>query len=140
MIADFIITIVTSTPVLIGLPVLAVAARVLAFLHLIPDPYRALARPAAAVAVLLAAFLFGHRMADERAEMTRTRTDLAFAQAQLENQKATAEQASRLKAAAEARASELETKVADYETKLSVAPAGACTLDDDDARRLRDIR
>lgn len=147
MLTDWIISAATSSPVILALAALAALAWAVGAFGSLPGisaligPYAVLARPVAALALALASFLLGARMMDERADAKAARTDLAFAQAQLANQKATAEQAARLKADAEARAKSLEQKVSSYEELLSAdPPAAACVIDGNDARRLRDIR
>lgn len=103
-------------------------------------PYVILARFVSYLALMLLAFLIGTRLADERAETKRLKTDLAYARLQMEAQKASAETAARLRAEAEQQAATLERKVTDYENQLASQPAGCgCALDDADVNSLRGI-
>jgi len=82
----------------------------------------------------------GHRLADESAELTRVKTDLAFSQLQLDAQKQSSETAAKLRDEAEASAATANEKVRDYEAVLAKQPHDDnCTLTDDDLRRLRAI-
>lgn len=96
---------------------------------------------AAALVQLIAAaalfFLIGFRISDERAETKQLKTELAWNQNQLEQQKATAEDAERIATEKAAEAETLKAKVDDYEATLAKQPVGACALDDADLGGLR---
>lgn len=144
MIADLLWSAATSDLALAGLGVLALAAGAVAILpaRLLPAsvaPYVLLARVSFCALLFVFGLLSGHRMADERAEAARLKIDLAFQRAQLDAQRAAAEDAARLRREAEARAHDLDRRVADYEAKLSAAPSGACDLDERDVDGLRGI-
>jgi hypothetical protein len=103
--------------------------------------------PYVEAAKLIAFLLFGllcsliaTRLTDERAEVKRLKTDLAFTQLQLSTQKQTAEQAQKLRELAEQQAAEANQKVTDYEDRLAKSPSGCgCSFDDDDVNSLRGI-
>lgn len=143
--ADLLWLVATSDAVLWILTTLFLAGLVVGFAPLLRwmpvlAPYVMLARLVALVALAILAFLIGFRVADERAEVKRLKADLAFKQLQLDNEKATAETAARLRAEAEAEAATANQKVTDYEERLAKQPAGdGCDLDDGDVRSLHDI-
>lgn len=72
-------------------------------------------------------FLIGHRSADQRAELERTKSDLAWSQFQLGNQTKSAADAADLKADADARAAEARSNLSVYQAKFGTDPnAAAC--------------
>jgi hypothetical protein len=103
-------------------------------------PYVEAAKLIAFLLFGLLMFLVATRLTDERAEVKRLKTDLAFTQLQLDTQKQTAEQAQKLRDEAEKQAAEANQKVTDYEDRLAKSPSGCgCSFDDDDVNSLRGI-
>lgn len=103
-------------------------------------PYVEAAKLIAFLLFGLLMFLVATRLTDERAEVKRLKTDLAFTQLQLNTQKQTAEQAQKLRELAEQQAAEANQKVTDYEDRLAKSPSGCgCSFDDDDVNSLRGI-
>lgn len=104
-------------------------------------PYALLAGLVYHLALADLALCVGFRIADERAEKAQLQRDLAFKSNQLQQQKATAEDAQRLADEKAAEADKLQEKVSDYEAALEKAqaakPDASCTLTDDDIARLR---
>jgi hypothetical protein len=137
--------IVTSNPALWTLAVIAVVAGVVSLLplRLVPTsiaPYVVLAKVAALTALFVLGLCIGHRLADERAEVARLKSQVEWQRIQMEAQDAAAADAERFRKEAEAKADAANQKVADYEDKLSKQPAGCgCDLDDADVDSLRDI-
>lgn len=70
-------------------------------------------------------FLIGHRAADQRAELERVRSDLAWSQFQLGNQSKSAADAADLKADAEAKGQEARSKLSVYQEKFGNDPHAA---------------
>lgn len=145
--ADLFWNVATSTPVLTSLAAIFVAAFLVAHVpviveRLLPaiEPYdrAALAIQIAAAASLF--FLIGFRAADERAETRSLKNDLAWHENELEQQKATAEDAERIAREKAAEAEALKAKVEDYEATLAKQPVGTCALDDTDIGGLRSLR
>ncbi len=83
------------------------------------------------------ALCIGFRIADERAQLNQLRIELAWRDNELEQQKATAEDADRIAREKAAEAEELKGKVSDYEDRLAALPPGNCALDDADLDGLR---
>lgn len=144
MIADLILTAVTSNLALAAIGTLLVACVVFSRLPILSHlpqtaPYTALA--GFLVYVLLAdlALCIGFRIADERAETVRLKFELTWKQNELDQQKQTAADADRIAKEKAAEADELKGKVADYEERLAQQPAGACALDDADLDGLRNF-
>lgn len=138
----------TSTPVLAALAVLLATAFVVAHLSGLITWFwpqaAAYAKAAALLQVITAAalfFLLGCRVSDERAAMAQLQIDVRWSESQLEEQKATAEDAERIAREKAAETDELKGKVAEYEveleTKSKADPGSACVLSDDDINRLR---
>jgi hypothetical protein len=104
-------------------------------------PYALLAGLVSYLALADLALCVGFRIADERAAVRQLKNDLAWSDNELEQQKATAEDADRIAKEKAAQAQELQQKVSDYEAALERAttanPASACALTDDDIDRLR---
>jgi hypothetical protein len=105
---------------------------------------KAYAKAAALVQTLAAAalcFLIGFRVSDQRAELVRLQIDYRWSENQLEQQKASADDAERIAKEKAAEADELKGKVADYEAELQARskadPGSVCALSDDDIGRLR---
>lgn len=142
---DLIWSLATSYLALSIIALIAVAALVVGHVPLakylpVIGPYVVLARFVSYLALMLLMFLVGTRLADERAEVKRLKTDLAFTQLQLDTQKQTAEQAQKLRDEAEKQAAEANQKVMDYEDRLAKSPSGCgCSFDDDDVNSLRGI-
>ena len=114
----------TSGLVLAALLIIAIGLSLVAMISLIPIQYRA----------------FAKRLADQRAELAQARLDLAFTQLQLANQKQTAADADRIARAAVDKASTLDQKVFDYETRFAKLPPSCDRrLTDADDRELQDI-
>ncbi len=144
MITDLFWSFATSDIVLGLICVVTLAAGIISILplRLVPAtiaPYVLLAKIGFIVALFLLGLIIGHRLADERAETARLKIDLSFKEFQLENQKAAAEDAARLRQKAEAHAADLSKKVFDYEAQLPNKPSDACDLDDRDVNSLRGI-
>jgi len=103
-------------------------------------PYVRVAKLIAFLLFGVLSFLIATRLSDERAEVKRLKTDLAFTKLQLDTQKQTAEQAQKLRDEAEKQAAEANQKVTDYEDRLAKSPSGCgCSFDDDDVNSLRGI-
>lgn len=147
MMGDFFWDTATSYPVLGALAALAIATFLVAHVPAIAErlfpaivPYT---RAAALVQVLAASLLFfliGFRIADERAETKQLKNELAWSDNQLQQQKATAEDAERIAGEKAAEAESLKAKVEDYEATLAKQPVGTCALDDVDLDGLRSFR
>ena len=130
----------TSGLVLAALLIIAIGLSLVAMISLIPIQYRAFAKPLSIVSFFFFALNFGHRLADQRAELAQARLDLAFTQLQLANQKQTAADADRIARAAVDKASTLDQKVFDYETRFAKLPPSCDRrLTDADDRELQDI-
>ncbi|WP_458760564.1 hypothetical protein ACSVBT_07155 [Afipia sp. TerB] len=145
MMSDLIWSLATSYLALGIIGAVALAALIVGHVPLakylpVVGPYVVLARFVSYLALMLLCFLIGTRLADERAETKRLKTDLAFTRLQLEAQKSSAETAAKLRAQAEQQAATLEQKVSEYEDRLAKSPAGCgCNLDADDVDSLRGI-
>lgn len=143
--ADLIWSLATSYLALGIIGAVALAALIVGHVplaRLLPviGPYVVLARFVSYLALMLLCFLIGTRLADERAETKRLKTDLAYARLQIEAQKASADTAAHLRAKAEQQAATLEQKVSEYEDRLAKSPAGCgCEFDADDVNSLRNI-
>jgi hypothetical protein len=150
--ADLFWSIATSYAVLSVIGGALVASLVVGHLPLIGrlpalSSYVAAARLSSYPMLALLAFLIGHRIADESADMRemsrrleQARIDLEYSDRQLKVQKETADEAQRLRESAEAKAKQANQKVTEYEERLAQRPAGnGCNLDDGDVRSLRDI-
>lgn len=137
-------SILTSDTVLGLTGIVAVACFVVGFFplaSLIPflSPYVIAARFVGVGVLAWLMFCLGHRSADNTAALRQARIDLAFSQVQLETQKATAEQAAKLREQAEAQAQQLNERVSAYEAQLAKRPDAGCNLDDSDVTGLRNI-
>lgn len=82
-------------------------------------------------------FLIGFRVSDERATLAKLKGELAWKENELDQQRASAEDAERIAKEKAAEADELKTKVDDYEATLAKQPVGSCALDDADLDGLR---
>ncbi|MGX1353358.1 hypothetical protein AB7M49_006979 [Bradyrhizobium elkanii] len=91
------------------------------------------------IAAALLFFLIGFRVSDERAETRQLKNDLAFTETQIENAKATAKDAERLKAEAEAKADEAKGQLDDFRAHLKTDPPADCGWTDDEFGRLRNL-
>lgn len=144
MLADIFWAVASSNVVLIALALLTLAALLVghvpfgAYMPVIA-PYVVLARASAYVFLALLFLLIGFRIADERAAVKQLKTELAWSNNQIAQQKASAEDAERLAREASARADQLNEKVNSYAAILAKRSSGDCTLDDDDVKRLLDI-
>lgn len=107
--------------------------------RLIPavEPYVVAARLVAIATAAVLCFLIGFRVSDERAALANLKTELAWKDNELGQQKATAEDAERIAKEKTVEANELKTKVDDYEAALAKQPVGTCALDDSDISGLR---
>ncbi|MGY4288907.1 hypothetical protein ACVWXO_008127 [Bradyrhizobium sp. LM2.7] len=135
----------TSAPALCAIGLVLLAAFVVAHVPLVeriwPQAY-AYTKAAALIQVLAAALLFfllGFRVSDDRAEARQLKNELAWREMELENQKATAEAAERLKQQAEAAADEAREKLNEFRTKYGDDPASLCAFTPDDLERLRQL-
>jgi len=143
--ADLIWSLATSYLVLSIIGIVLLAALVVGYFPLakylpVIGPYIEAAKLIAFLLFGLLCFLIATRLSDERAEVKRLKTDLAFTQLQLDTQKQTAEQAQKLREQAEQQAAEANQKVTDYEDRLAKSPGGCgCSFDDDDVNSLRGI-
>lgn len=145
MIAGLFWHIATSDMALAIVGVIFVAALAVAhlpFVKLLPSvaPYVLLAGLVSYLALADLALCIGYRVSDESAEMHRLKFELAWHQNELEQQKATAEDAERIAKEKSAEADELKARVSDYETTLAKQPIGACALDDADIGGLQSLR
>lgn len=137
-------SILTSDYVLGLTGIIAIACFVVGFFplaSLIPflSPYVIAARFAGVGVLAWLMFCLGHRSADNTAALRQARIDLSFAHVQLETQKATAEQAAKLRERAEAETQQLNERVSAYEAELAKRPDAGCALDDGDVTGLRNI-
>jgi len=107
--------------------------------RLIPavEPYVVAARLVSIVTAASLFFLIGFRVSDERATLAQLKGELAWKDNELEQQKATAEDAERIAKQKALEAGELKAKVDDYEAVLAKQPVGNCALDDTDVNGLR---
>jgi hypothetical protein len=145
VIADLFWDAVTSTTALMIVAAVLIAALIVSHLPLmkmIPSvaPYIILAGFVSYLALADLALCIGFRISDERAETQRLKIELAWRENELEQQKATAEDAARIAKEKSAEADELKTKVDDYEATLAKQPVGTCALDDADVGGLRAFR
>ena len=145
MIDDWIWDLATSTTALSIVAAILIASLIVSHLPLmkmIPAvaPYVILAGFVAYLALADLGLCIGFRIADERAETQRLKIELAWHKNELEQQKATAEDAARIASEKSVEADELKSKVDDYEATLSKQPVGACALDDADVGGLRAFR
>jgi hypothetical protein len=142
---DLIWSLATSYLVLSIVGIILLAALVVGYFPLakylpVIGPYVEAAKLIAFLLFGLLMFLIATRLSDERAEVKRLKTDLAFSQLQLDAQKQTAEQAQKLRERAERQAAVANQKVTDYEDRLAKSPSGCgCSFDDDDVNSLRGI-
>lgn len=143
--ADLIWSLATSYLALSIVGLILIAALVVGYFPLLKwfpviGKYVAAGKLISLLTASVLAFLIGTRLADERAAVKQLKTDLAYAQLQIEAQKASAETAAKLRAQAEQQAATLEKKVTDYEDQLAKQPAGCgCAFDDGDVNSLRGI-
>lgn len=144
MMADIFWNVATSTEVLglIGLVLLAafLVAHVPGIVERVWPQAYVYVKAAALVQVLAAALLFfliGFRVADERAETRQLKNDLVFKEMQIETSEATAKEAERLKAEAEASANEAKEKLDDFRKRFGDRPETVCAFTADDLERLR---
>lgn len=147
MLTDMFWNVATSTPVLLIIGLILIAAFLVSHVpalvqRLVPAiaPYTAAAALVQVLAAALLFFLIGFRIADEREATKRLKFELAWSDSQLEQQKATAADAERLAKEKSAEADELKARVSDYETTLAKQPVGACALDDADIGGLQSLR
>lgn len=145
MLADLFWNFATSSMAMMIVAAILIAALIVSHLplmKLIPAvaPYVILAGFVAYLALADLALCVGFRIADERAETQRLKIEMAWRENELEQQKATAEDAARIAKEKSAEADELKTKVDDYEATLAKQPVGACALDDADVGGLRAFR
>jgi hypothetical protein len=102
-------------------------------------PYAIAAGLVAYIALADLSLCVGYRISEGHAKADRLKTELQWREKQLEQQKATADDAERIAREKEAEAEELKGKVSDYEAMLATKPAGACALDDADLDGLRSL-
>lgn len=145
MITDMFWNVATSTTALAIVGLILLVAMVVAhvpFLSSIPAvaPYVALAGVVAYLALIDLSLCIGFRISDERAENQKLKVELAWHENELEQQKATAEDAERIAKEKSAEADELKARVNDYEATLAKQPVGTCALDDADIGGLQSLR
>ncbi|MBW7968159.1 hypothetical protein [Bradyrhizobium sp. BR 10289] len=70
-------------------------------------------------------FLIGHRAADQRAEIERVKSDLAWTEFQLGNQKQAADDAAELKKTADATTAQTKARLSEYQEKFGNDPSAA---------------
>lgn len=147
MITDLFWNVATSTPVLLLLAAIAAAAFLVAHVpalitRFVPSlvAYTMAAALVLSITAALLMFLIGFRISDERALTRQLKNDLAFSEMQVEQQKATADDAERLKAQAETQANEAKEKLDDYRKKYGDRPEAVCAFTADDLERLRALR
>lgn len=144
MLVDLFWSVATSNLVLAIVGVVALAAIIVSHMPLIRwiptiDHWMKLATAVGYVALFLLGLLIGHRLSDERAETKRLRGELEWSRNQLEQQEATAKDAERLKAEAEANAREAQGKLDEFRSRYAERPAAACAFTADDLKRLRSL-
>ena len=128
-----------------GLFLASLAIAHLPFVRMMPslEPYVVAAGLVSYLLLADLALCIGHRISDEHAEVERLQNEVNWNSNQLEQQKATADDAERIAREKAGEAEELKGKVADYETALEKASAhasgDACALTDDDIARLRSL-
>lgn len=88
-------------------------------------PFIASARLVCLVCAGALIFLIGHREADQRAEAERAKSDLAWAEFQLGEQKRVAQDAAELKQSAEATAAQAKVRLSEYQEKFGNDPTAA---------------
>ncbi|MDD1534599.1 MULTISPECIES: hypothetical protein [unclassified Bradyrhizobium] len=88
-------------------------------------PFIASARIVCLVCAAALIFLIGHRAADQRAELERARSDLAWTEFQLAAQKRTVDDAAELKQTAESDAAQAKGRLAQYQEKFGNDPTAA---------------
>jgi len=114
-----------------------VAAAVYGYLQ--PAPVRWLLQAAGALLLMAAAFMPGCAYMDQREDLARLKAQNTALQFDLDTADQLADLAFKQGQQQDARAADLSDKVADYERELAQRPNAACTLDDDDVRRLREL-
>lgn len=134
--------IATSDLALMIVAAVMVAAFVVSHVPVLRDlpeikPYAIAAGLIAYIALADLSLCVGYRISQGHAEADRLKTELQWRENQLEQQKATADDAERIAREKEAEAEELKGKVSDYEAKLATQPAGTCAIDDADLDGLR---
>lgn len=146
MMGDLFWDIATSYTVLCIIALVLAVAFIVAHVPVLVERFLPAIAPyvaaAALVQVLTAAglfFLIGFRIADERADNKQLKNDLAYHQLQLESAEATAKDAERLKAEAEARANEAKGKLDEYRKKFE-GPEAVCAFTADEFDRLLDLQ
>jgi hypothetical protein len=146
MIADIFWDIATSYPVLCLIALIAVAAFIVAHVPTIVTrfypPLAAYSKAAALVQIIawaLLMFLIGFRIADERGETRQLKNDLSFKELQISNAEDTAKDAERLKAEAEAQATEAKGQLDDYRKRFGANPDTVCAFTPDEFERLRNL-
>lgn len=126
--ADLFWQIATAPLTLVAIAIIAIASYAVAHIPFVEKfiPVTApFIRSAQIVCLICAAaliFLIGHRAADQRADLERAKSDLAWTEFQLSSQKQTADDAAELKQAAEAAAGEARSQLSAYQEKFGNDP------------------
>lgn len=121
----------TAPLTLIVIAVIGIAAYLVAHVPFVEKfipgaaPFINLARVVCLACAAAWIFLIGHRDADQRAELERARSDLAWSEFQLSAQKQTADDAAELKSAAETAAATTKVRLAEYQEKFGNDPTAA---------------
>jgi hypothetical protein len=141
---DWLWSLATSWALWVAVAVLLVALVVgyLPFLDKFPiiGPYVKVARFVAFLTFGLVCALLDRRSADARAEIAQLKRDLSFAELQISNNAATADEKARLAAASLSAAAGAQLKANTYEQWLATRPGAGCALGDDDLARMQDIK
>jgi hypothetical protein len=123
----------TSVPVLIVIAAIGVAAFVVAHVPWWVERFFPAAIPYTRAAMLvqyLAAaalfFLFGFNVADDRADLARIKNDLAYSEFMLDQQRQVADDADKLKRAADAEATVAKGQLDVYRQKFGLDPEAGC--------------
>lgn len=140
-------SIATSHFALLAIAGMLLAALVVGYVPLLKfvpviGPYVRVAKLVAFLTFGLLCALLDRRSADMRAEINQLRTDLTFADVQLNNLRQTADDKARLAGELHSRVSEISAKVADYESRLASVPENPDCPDRvtrDEQRELRAI-
>jgi reverse gyrase len=146
MIATLFWQIATSNLLLTIIALVALAAFVVAHIPLIGrlvpaiEPYIMAAGLVSVVSAAVLCFLIGYRVSDERQAMLHLQAEIQWKDNELEQQKATAEDAERLKKKAEDDAREAKGKLNEFRDKYGDKPEAVCAFTPDDLERLRALR
>jgi hypothetical protein len=126
--ADLLWKLVTAPLTLVVIAIIAVVAYAIAHVPFVEKfipvtaPFIRSAQLVCLVCAGALIFLIGHRAADDRAELERTRSDLAWTEFQLGEQKRAAEDAAGLKQTADAEAGTARMQLSAYQEKFGNDP------------------